>query len=321
MGRRVLTSGAAWAVLRRSGQAAATLLVGSLLVWALAAMAPGDPARRVLEANNVTNPTAAQVQAKREQLGLTGNPVARYGRWAADAVRGDLGVSWVTGQPVQRELGRRLPATLRLTLAAVALAVLAALGLALLAAAAPGRWPDTLVRLVSTGALVLPSFVVGLVVLNVVVLRWANLRVIADGGWATVLLPAITLALAPAAVWSRVLRTGLLRAAGAGYVDVARARGATGWWSLTRHQLPNALAPFLTVVGTGVAALLGGAPIVETVYTWPGIGAYAVAGITSRDLPVLQGYALLAIAAYVAVSLLVDLLVAMLDPRVVGQRT
>lgn len=318
MGRRVL-SPPLRAGLRRLAQAAATLLAGSVLVWALLALAPGDPARRVLEAANVTNPTAAQVAAKRAELGLTGDPAVRYGRWLAGAARGDLGVSWVTGRPVRQELGRRLPATLRLAAAAVGLAAVGALLLALLAAAAPGRWPDTLVRAMSTGALVVPGFVVGLVVLNVVVLRWAQLRVIADGGWATVLLPAATLALAPAAAWSRVLRTGLLRAAGSGYVEVARARGATTWWSLTRHQLPNALVPFLTVVGTGVAALLGGAPVVETVYTWPGVGAYAVAGITSRDLPVVQGYALLAIAAYVAVSLLVDLLAAALDPRVAAE--
>ncbi|GGK41814.1 nickel ABC transporter permease subunit NikB [Pilimelia terevasa] len=318
MGRRLLSP--ARAGLRRLGQAAATLLAGSVLVWALLALAPGDPARRVLEAGNVTNPTAAQVEAKRAELGLTGGPARRYGRWLAGAARGDLGVSWVTGRPVRDELGRRLPATLRLAAAAVGLGAVAALALALLAAAAPGRWPDTAARVLSTGALVVPGFVVGLVVLHVVVLRGADLRVIADGRWATVLLPAATLALAPAAAWSRVLRADLLRAAGSGHVDVARARGASTWWALTRHQLPHALVQFLTVVGTGVAALLGGAPVVETVYTWPGIGAYAVAGIASRDLPVVQGYALLAIAAYVAVSLSVDLAAAALDPRVAERR-
>ena len=105
-------------ILRRVGQAVVTLTVGSVLVWSLLALAPGDPARRVLQANNVSHPTAEQVEAKRPELGLTGSPVARYGRWLAGVVRGDLGDSWVTGRPVLQELGSRLPATLRLTVTA-----------------------------------------------------------------------------------------------------------------------------------------------------------------------------------------------------------
>ncbi|GAA2530074.1 ABC transporter permease [Pilimelia columellifera] len=302
-------------IARRVGQAVATLAVGSVLVWSLLALAPGDPARRVLATNNVTSPTAAQVTAKRVELGLSGQPVARYGRWLAGAARGDLGTSWVTGRPVRHELGSRLPATLRLTAAAVALALGVALLLGCVAASAPGRWPDLAIRLAALPALVLPSFVVGLVLLQVVVLRLAQFRVISDGSWSTVFLPALTLALATAATWSRILRAGLLQARGAPHVEVARARGAGRARLLLVHDLPNALVPFLTVVGAGVAALLGGAPIVETVFTWPGVGRFAVQGITSRDLPVVQGYALLGITAYVAVSLVVDLIAMAVDPR------
>ena len=307
-------------ILRRVGQAVVTLTVGSVLVWSLLALAPGDPARRVLQANNVSHPTAEQVEAKRSELGLAGSPVARYGRWLAGVVRGDLGDSWVTGRPVRHELGSRLPATLRLTVTAAGLALLLALGLGLLAASTSGRWPDSVIRLVSLLALIVPSFVVGLVFLHVVVVRLGHFRVIADGSWATVLLPALTLALATAAAWSRLLRAGLLQSRGASHVEVARARGATGLRLLLVHDLPNALVPFLTVVGTGVAALLGGAPIVETVFTWPGIGRFAVQGITARDLPVVQGYALLGITAYVAVSLLVDVIAMVVDPRLAPAR-
>ncbi|HEX5741952.1 MAG TPA: ABC transporter permease [Pilimelia sp.] len=316
MGRRVLTRPAAPLVLRRLGQALLTLAAGSILVWSLVALAPGDPAVRVLAANNVANPTAAQVEAKRAELGLTGDPITRYGRWAAGAARGDLGDSWVTGRPVAQELGSRLPATLRLTVAAVALSLAFAVGLAVLAVSAAGRWPDAAVRLLSTAVLVLPSFVVGLILLHVVVLRWGRFQVIADGTWGTVGLPALTLAAGTATAWSRVLRSGLLQARGAAYTEVARARGAGRWRLLAVHEMPNALLPFLTVVGTGTAALLGGAPIVETVFTWPGVGRFAVQAIGSRDLPVIQGCALLAIVAFILVSLLVDLVAVLLDPRV-----
>ncbi|MEV6520634.1 ABC transporter permease [Longispora sp. NPDC051575] len=302
-------------VLRRIGQAVLTLLVGSVLVWALLALAPGDPAHRVLTANGVAHPTEEQVRAKRVELGLTGDPVTRYGRWLAGAARGDFGTSWATSRPVADELGQRLPATVRLTVVAVGLSLAAALLLGTVAAVTAGRWPDAAIRLLSSAVLVLPGFVVGLALLHVVVLRLGHFQIITDGSWATVGLPALTLSLGTAAAWSRLLRAELLRAGGAPHVEVATARGARRWRLLVVHDLPGALVPFLTVVGTGVAALLGGAPIVETVFTWPGVGRYAVQAITARDLPVVQAYTLLAIAVYVAVSLVVDLVAVAVDPR------
>lgn len=304
------------ATTRRVGQGLLSLFAASLLVWSLLAFAPGDPARRVLAANNVSQPNADQVREKRHELGLSGNPAARYLRWLGGAVRGDLGVSWVTGGPVRHELGARLPATLVLTSAAVGLSLTMALALACMAASAPGRWPDAAARLVSLLALVTPTFLVGLALLHVVVLRLGYFRVVSDGSWGTVFLPALTLSLGAGAVWSRVLRAGLVDARGAGHADVCRARGAGPLRLLIVHDLPNALVPFLTVVGTGFAALLGGAAIVETVFTWPGVGRYAVQGITSRDLPVVQGYTLLAIAAFVVVSMAVDLVALAIDPRI-----
>jgi len=216
---------------------------------------------------------------------------------------------------VTHELGTRLPATLRLTTAAIALSLALALLLGLVAALTAGRLPDVVIRAVSSLALVVPSFVVGLALLHLVVLRLGHFRIIADGGWGSVVLPALTLSLGTAATWSRLLRAGLLHAHGQPHVEVGRARGAGRLRLLLVHDLPNAAVPFLTVVGTGVAALLGGAPIVETVFTWPGVGRFAVQAITSRDLPVVAGYTLLAIAAYVVVSLAVDLTAVAIDPR------
>src|SRR5690606_15531245 len=198
------------AVLHRLGQAAVTLAAAGMIVFGMLAVTPGDPARRVLEARGVTEPSPAAVAAVRAELRLDDPVVVRFGRWAADAARGDLGVSWRTGRPVADEFATRLPATLRLAAAALVLAVGMALLLGTAAAAAPGRWPDVLARGIALAMLVVPSFVLGVVLLDVVVVRAGLGRVIADGTWSTVFLPALTLALSSAATWSRVLRTSLL---------------------------------------------------------------------------------------------------------------
>ncbi|MFG1928875.1 ABC transporter permease subunit [Cryptosporangium sp. NPDC048952] len=149
------------------------------------------------------------------------------------------------------------------------------------------------------------------------VLRWGHFRLLADGTWRTASLPGVGLCLLLVDRWTRSLRAGLLDAMDAPYLRAAQARGASSFRRLVRHAPPNALVPFLALVGTGSAALLAGAPIIETVFTWPGVGRYAVEAITARDVPVVQGFTLLAVAAYVVVSLIVDLVAMRLDRRLV----
>ncbi|OLT11892.1 glutathione ABC transporter permease [Pseudonocardia sp. CNS-139] len=303
------------AVLRRLGEAAATLAGAGLLIFGMLALTPGDPARRVLEARGVSEPSPPAVAAVRAELGLDDPLPVRFARWAAGAVSGDLGVSWRTGRPVVEDFATRLPATIRLTLVALVLAVALAMLLAALAAAAPNRWPDVTARVAALGMLAVPSFVLGVLVLDVLVVRWGMGRVIADGTWATVFLPALTLALGSAATWSRVLRTSLLEARSAPHLTVAASRGAGPWRRLWVHELPNAAPPFLTMVGLGTAMLLGGAPVVESVFTWPGIGRFTVEAINARDMPVVVGFTLVAVVTYVAASLVIDLVTAVIDPR------
>ncbi|WP_226356151.1 MULTISPECIES: ABC transporter permease [unclassified Pseudonocardia] len=307
-------------VLRRLGQALLTLAGAAVLVFGMLAVTPGDPAQRVLQARGVLEPAPAAVAAVRAELRLDDPLPVRFGRWAGDAVRGDLGVSWRTGRPVAAEFAQRLPATLRLTVAALGIAVVAALALGTTAALGAGRWPDTVSRVVALVLLVVPGFVLGVVLLDLVVVRAGLGRVIADGGWGTVLLPALVLAAGSVPVWSRVLRTSLVEAGGAGHVTVARARGAGPLRVLLVHRLPHALAPFLTMVGLGTAALIGGASIVESVFTWPGVGRFTVEAITARDMPVIVGFTLLAVVAYVVASLVLDLVCAVIDPRLRGAR-
>lgn len=299
----------------RGAQTLLTLLGASVLIWALLPLAPGDPALRTLHALGNENPRASEVVAMRQALQLDRSLLRQYGTWLARAVRGDLSISWQSGQPVTRELGKRLPATVLLALVTLLLALALALLLALVSAAFPARWPDQLVKLLTQLSAALPGFLLGLLLLHWVVLGSGVGRVLAGGTLADVWLPAFCLALGRVADWAQLLRVGLLDALGAKFTLVAAARGASRWRLLWRYALPNALLPFLTVVGTGLGALLGGVAIIETVFTWPGLGSYVVAALAARDLPVLQGFVLFSTLVYVGVNWLTDGLSAWLDPR------
>ena len=302
-------------VFRRTVIALLTVLIASIIVWSLLLLAPGDPAEQVLRARGVQEPDPDDVIGIRGELGLDGSLVSRFSRWLADVCRGDFGYSWKSGRPVMEEFATRLPATLRLTLAALIIGIVLALLLGLLSAAAPRRWPDWIARGISLISVVTPGFLVGLFILNVLVLKLGLGNIIGDGSWATVGWPALTLALGSAGYWSRILRAAILESDTASYMDVCRIRGAKRSREIVHHLLPNAAGPFLTVVGLGAAALIGGAPIVESVFSWPGIGKFAVQAINGRDQPVVAAFTMISVFAYVAVSIFVDMLAMVIDPR------
>ena len=300
---------------RRVGVALLTLLVASMIIWVMLLFAPGDPAAGVLRARGILEPDPAEVAAMRSELGLDGNPVARYVDWLAAAIRGDFGVSWKSGRPVMDELSTRLPATLRLTFAALLIGFALALVIGIASAAAPRRWPDRLGRVVSLALVIAPGFLVGLLILNVLVLKLGLGVIVSDGTWRTVGWPAITLALGAAGYWARILRASILEARSSAYMMVCRARGVTRARQLLVHALPNAAGPFLTVVGLGAAGLIGGAPIAESVFTWPGIGAFTVQAINARNQPVIAAFTMVAVLVYVIASLIIDLILTLIDPR------
>lgn len=299
----------------RLGQTLLTLLGASVLIWALLPLAPGDPALRTLEAMGNDNPRPAEVEAMRDRLQLDRPLTAQYLTWLGRAFGGDLSVSWQSGKPVSAELARRLPATARLAVVTLLLSVGLALALALVGASFQGRWPDAAVRLVTQLGSSLPAFLLGLLLLQFVVIRYGIGRVISDGSLSGAWLPALCLSLGRASEWAQLLRAGLLDALSARYTLVAAARGASRWRILLRYALPNALLPFLTVIGTGIGTLLGGIAVVEVVFSWPGLGSFVVTAITARDLPVIQGYVIFCTLIYVLTSLLADVASALLDPR------
>ncbi|GAA4035201.1 glutathione ABC transporter permease GsiC [Allokutzneria multivorans] len=294
------------ALLRRAGQALLTLFIAAVVVWSLQLVAPGDPARRVLGALGFSNPTDEQIASTRRELGLDVSAPQRLLQWLLNAVTGDFGTSWRTGRPVTGELVERLPATLRLAVVALLLALLVAVPLALVAARWRGRAPDVGARAVMFLGAATPSFVVGTVVLELIVLRGGIGRVLADGSWGGAVLPAIPLALGAGAGWARVLRTSLVEVSDAPFIQISQARGATPLRRLLVHAMPSALPALLAAIGLTVGSLLAGAAVVETVFTWPGIGRYLIEAIGARDVPVVQATVLLGVLGYVVVSTVVD---------------
>lgn len=300
---------------RKTAQAILALLGVSVLAWLLVPLAPGDPAMRILQARGVENPRPTEIAAVREELQFDRPLINQYFIWLGRAARGDLSVSWESGKPVSEEIAARLPATVLLATVALVFAVSLALLGALVSAAFYGKFPDRLIQFLTQAGAAMPAFLLGLLLLQFVVVEFGFGKVVSSGTLSDVWLPGVCLAISRASEWTQILRANLLEVLNARFVLTARARGASRSRVLLRHALPNALLPFLTVVGIGFGGLLGGATIIETVFSWNGVGSYAVSAVAARDLPVAQGFVLVSTLFYVAASLAVELTAAYVDPR------
>jgi peptide/nickel transport system permease protein len=301
-------------IVARLGQAVFAVLAMTVLIWSLLPLTPGDPAERILRGSGL-EPPPSQIEALRRELGLDRPLHEQYRIWMTGLLQGKLGISYRSKEPVEREYGRRIGATLLLTGAGVAVAIALALPMAVLAARYRNGWPDQVTRTLALVGTSLPSFWLGLLLLDLVAVRLQWTTALAKPDVQHVWLPAFVLGLGFSATLMRLLRAGLLGEMGRRYTLVARARGAGEWRLLLRHALPNALLPALNALAIGIGGLLGGAAIVETVFTWPGIGLYIVGAIGARDLPVIQGFAVISTAIFVLVNLSADLLAIALDPR------
>lgn len=301
--------------LLRLVQAILTAFSASVIVWAILPLAPGDPAIRVLLARGVQEPTAAEIDATRQALGLNEPLLMQFLDWLSRVLRGDLGQSFTSQGSVTQEILDRLPATLILLGTALAVSIALSILFALISAACRDRWPDRLIRLYTQLGSALPTFIFGLLALQFVIVGFSVGRVLSDGVWTAALIPAFIVGLDRAASWTQLLRAGLLDQMARPYCHVARSRGASDTRILLRHALPNALLPFLTAIGVSVGALIGGAPLIEVIFTWPGLGAYLLEALTARNYPVVQAYVLIAALSYVTAALLIDLVAMAMDPR------
>lgn len=303
-------------ILNLLGQALLAMFGASILIWGLLPLAPGDTAERILQSRGVQEPSPAEIAAVREELNLDRPLPVQYLEWLQKAVRGDFSLSYRTRQPVFDEIVRRLPATVLLAFVSFVLAIILSLSLSLTSVYFADKFPDKIIQFLTQIGAATPSFLLGLLLLQFVVVGFGIGKVISSNSLADVWLPAICLALGRAADWTQILRANLLEKMSLPFSFVAEARGATRWRVLWRYALPNAFLPFLTVVGVGIGSLLGGAAIVETVFSWNGIGAMAVEAVAARDLPLVQGFVVFVTLIYVTVNFSIDVFSTIFDPRI-----
>jgi len=303
-------------VLRRCVLLVPTLLGISFLAFALANLAPGDPAEQFIRRVSDHPPAPGEVRQVRHELGLDRSLVAQYATWTGRAVKGNLGISYSTRRPVVKELRHRIPFTLQLTVLAAGLALLIAVPLGIVSALHRNRLIDQAARITSLAGASMPSFWLGLSLIVLFAVRLSLVPVAGRGGYQSYFLPVVTLAVAPAAVLSRFTRSAMLEILDDDYMRTAHAKGLSAWRAVITHGLRNALVPLLTAFGVSLGHLLSGAVIVETIFVWPGVGKLALDAIQQRDYPTIQGFVLYAGATFAAINLLIDLAYGAIDPRI-----
>jgi peptide/nickel transport system permease protein len=298
-------------LLRRLAQVVPTALLAATLVFSLIHIIPGDPVEIMLG----EGAQRADVAALRHDLGLDRPLLVQYGAFLGGLVRGDLGHSLRSGEPVLAILGERFPATLQLALVSMLVALLVSLPLGVLAALYRDRAVDHGARLLALLGVSVPSIWLGPMLILLFAITWDLLPVSGREG-AGVVLPAITLGAGIAGLLVRMVRAALADELVRPYLLAARARGVGGIAVVGRHALKNALVPVVTVLGLQFGSLLTGAILTETIFAWPGVGRLLVESIRLRDYPLLQGAVLLIAFTYLFVNLATDLVYAALDPRI-----
>ena len=293
------------------------LLLGiSAASFILLNLAPGDPAEIVLRQRNPGHtPSPAAVAAMRAELGLDASLAAQYVRWVAQAATGDLGESYVTEQSVAAQLARRTVPTALLTGAALGLALLVAAPMGILSARRRGGLLDVAARLTALVGAAAPSYALayGLIILFAVKLSW--LPALGYGSPAQVVLPAVTLSLAPMAQLMRLIRASMLETLGQDYIRTARAKGLSDFTVHFRHALRNALLPAIGATGVSLGYLLSGAVIIEIIFSWPGLGQLIVGAALTRDYPVVQGFVTYVAVVVLLANLAADVALRVADPR------
>jgi peptide/nickel transport system permease protein len=311
---------------RRLLSAAVTVLLASVIVFAAVQLLPGDVATQVLG----QDATPDAVAALREQMGLNRPAVLRFADWITGAVRGDFGVSLVSGEPVAAALWPHLRNTMLIAVATIAVAVTSSIVLGVVAGLYRDRWPDTVISTLTLVGMSVPEFVVATLlvlalsitvpILPAVVLDEASAPVV--DLLPAIVLPTIALSVVMTAYIVRMTRTSVIDVMASEFVTTARLKGLGTGRVVVRHALPSALLPTLNVIAMNVAWLVGGVAVVENVFNYPGVGRLLLEAVHNRDLPVLQAIAVVSAAVYVLCNLAADLGAMALNPRLrTGERS
>jgi peptide/nickel transport system permease protein/oligopeptide transport system permease protein len=291
------------------------VLLGVVIaVFMMVRLVPGDPVK--ILTGGGARVTEEQQEALRHQLGLDQPLPVQFVSFVGDLAKGDLGTSYRSKRPVTTEIRARLPNTARLAACALLITIAVGVVTGVVAATHKGSLVDLASMFIATIAVSVPGFWFGLMLILFFSVRLGWLPVSGADSWKSLILPAATLGLRSSAVLARVTRSTMLDVLSQDYVRTARAKGLHERIVTYRHALRNATIPIATLVGLELGGLLAGAFIVETVFAYPGVGLLGVQALQNRDFPVIQGVVLLTAVVYVLANLVVDLLYAVLDPRI-----
>ena len=289
-----------------------TLLMTWTVVFGAMRLVPGDPVLLMLQGTPVSD---AAMQAARAQLGVDRPLAVQYVRFLADAARGDLGDSFRSRQPVTQLIAAEFPYTLQLAVGGFVIGLLLGGMLGTIAGVWPNGWIDTVCMTLALAGLSLPSFWIGMLLIQVFATQLGWVPVLGTG-FDALILPSITLGLFIAGGLARLARNSLIEVMAQDYIRTAHAKGLTALRVVAKHAMRNAVIPPLTLLGIQFALLIGGAVVTESVFARPGIGRLLVQAVLEKDFPVVQGVVLLTTAAYVLMNLLIDLAYGIIDPRV-----
>lgn len=301
-------------LIRRLMEVIIFLLLVTFISFLFARLAPGDPVLSILQVDDLSV-TNEQVEQLREDMGFNEPLLIQYSHWLADFVKMDFGNSYITNQPVLEMLWSGLPATLELTAGALLVMVVIALPLGSLAALYRGSWIDQVSRAVSLLGAAIPSFWLGLILIDLFAVRFGILPTMGRDGIISAILPSITLGLAITSVYVRLLRSSLIDSLSQEYIRAARSRGLSETRIFFAHAFRGSLPPVITVFGVSLGSLIGGVVVIEVIFAYPGIGKMVVDAIRGRDYPVIQGYILIMAMIVFAVNSIVDISYRYLNPE------
>lgn len=290
-----------------------TLVVVSFLTFMLMDFAPGDPAQTQMKLSGVGG-SEELLEQLREEMGLNDPLIIRYGRWAGNILRGDFGVSYRTGKAISTEVKGKLRNTLHLTLIASGLLILIAFPLGILSAIYKNTLLDFLIQMFSFFGISIPNFWFGLILIQIFAIKLKMLPSVSDLSGKSLILPVATISLSVICIHARQIRSALLEEMGKTYVSGLRAKGIRKSKIIVYNVVPNSLNSVITLMGLSIGSMLAGSAIVEQLFSYPGMGKWALESIAYRDYPVIQAYVLVVSTAFVLINLAADTLITILNP-------
>ena len=302
-------------ILKRLLQLVVVLLGVTFLTFMITQATPSDAAEMKYVSMGMM-PSTELLEKTREEMGLNDPALIQYGRWLGNVVHGDLGESSKFGESVWTQMTRKLPMTLKLAGVSLIVVIVFSFPLGILSAVKKNKVADYMIRFLSFFGVSMPNFWLALLLMYIFAVRLGWFKVVSTNSVQGMILPVATLTIPMISSYARQIRAALLEELNANYVIGARARGIPERRIIWGHVLPNAILPIVTLLGLSVGHLLGGAAIIETIFSWQGIGNMVVEAIRVRDYPLIQGYVIWMAIIYVTVNLIVDISYRCLDPQI-----